>query len=112
MPGAQNHMPDPQCCPFCGQLLPKHISGRPKKPVDLDRARGLFAQGLSIRGSARQMGLGIQTLLNAIRAAGIDYRASPRAKLAARLAASKKRPSAPSLPVKISVPGLDLGSGI
>lgn len=43
--------------------------GRPKKPVDLSRARALIEQYGSVRRAAREMNLGVSTLRRAIRQA-------------------------------------------
>jgi len=47
----------------------RHPGGRPRRPVDLTEIRTLLAEGLSLRQTARRMGLGYGTLYRAAQAA-------------------------------------------
>lgn len=102
-----------EVCPTCGQPLPKHLGqGPPRKPVDLAQAIQLFAQGVSLKAAARQLGISHQHLINAVRRAGIDYRRSPKARLAALRGGAIKRLQADQRKAEKMSGTLDLGPQI
>lgn len=83
----------PRFCAHCGQRLPGFHRGRPRKVIDLERVRVLLESGLSIREAARRLGLGATTLRDAIRAAGMLFRASERHRHARAVQLARKRES-------------------
>jgi hypothetical protein len=85
----------PDFCPYCHQPLPPHLAGRPRKIVDLGRAKVLLDQGLSLHAAADLLHVSYGTFRTVIRAAGYDHRRSPV--MALRSALGRERKSGKAL---------------